>query len=69
MQAQFQRLCALDLAQRQALPGLDPARADIIPFGAAILLSFFHLSGTDRLLASDQDNLLGYARRFLPPGP
>lgn len=69
VQAQFQRLCALDLAQRKALPGLDPARADIIPFGAAILLSFFQLSGADRLLASDQDNLLGYARRFLTPEP
>ncbi len=67
VQTQFYRLCSLSLDQRKALPGLDPLRADIIPYGAAILLAFFQLSGVDRLVASEQDNLLGYVRRFLPP--
>ena len=57
------RLCAMPLEARKTLVGLNPERADIIPFGAAILCVFFDLSHAMHVTASDHDNLLGYARR------
>lgn len=62
------RLCALDLAQRRALPGLNPERADIIPFGCAILVSFFDLTGITQLFVSDRDNLYGALRALWAEG-
>lgn len=58
------RMLAMTLEQRRHIPGLQPQRADIICAGAAILLAFFELSGAEQVLASDSDNLMGYARRF-----
>lgn len=61
----FKRLCGMGLEDRKRLPGLSSERADIIPFGAAILLAFFQLSGAPRVLASDRDNLLGFIEKYL----
>jgi exopolyphosphatase / guanosine-5'-triphosphate,3'-diphosphate pyrophosphatase len=38
VEALADRLCGLPLAERRALPGLQPKRADVIPAGALILL-------------------------------
>lgn len=56
------RLCSMPLEARKQIVGLNPDRADIIPFGAAILCAFFDLSNVPHISASDSDNLLGYAR-------
>lgn len=58
------RLLGMTLEQRRQIPGLQPQRADIICAGAAILLAFFELSGVAQVLASDSDNLMGFARRY-----
>ena len=48
------RLAALPLAQRQALPGLEPARADVIVVGAIILSEILVWAGASELLVSDR---------------
>ncbi|MGE5494845.1 MAG: hypothetical protein ACM3S4_06050 [Burkholderiales bacterium] len=46
--------------QREELIGLDKNRADVIVFGAIILLEFMFASGSDRIIVSDRDNQEGY---------
>ncbi len=58
------RMLDMPLERRRQIPGLQPQRADIICAGAAILMAFFELSGAERVLASDSDNLMGYARQY-----
>lgn len=48
------RLSALPAAERAALPGLDPGRADIIVPGLCILEAFLRVSGCDRFRVSDR---------------
>ena len=48
------RLRVLSLAQRKALPGLDPARADVIVTGASIVAELLTWSGADTLIVSDR---------------
>ncbi len=54
------RLTSMSLGARRSITGLNPERADIIPYGAAILAAFFELSGATHVSVSDRDNLLGY---------
>ncbi len=61
----LERLCAMSLEQRRNLVGLPLARADIIPYGAAILLSLMRAAQADPILACDRDNLEGYMRRHM----
>ncbi len=63
----YQRICELagalfeaPLSVRKAMTGVPPARADIIPFGALILMSFMKRYGYDSLTVSDRDSLEGY---------
>ncbi|MDL2206095.1 Ppx/GppA family phosphatase [Eubacteriales bacterium OttesenSCG-928-N13] len=53
------KLCGMTMKQRQQVTGMNPARADIMPYGTAILCAFFALSGAQQLLASDKDALTG----------
>lgn len=46
--------------QREELIGLEKNRADVIVFGAIILLEFITASGSDRIIVSDRDNQEGY---------
>jgi exopolyphosphatase/guanosine-5'-triphosphate,3'-diphosphate pyrophosphatase len=57
------RLTGMTQAERLAIPGLIPERADIIPFGAAIAAGCFELTGAPFFSISDRDNLLGFLRR------
>jgi exopolyphosphatase/guanosine-5'-triphosphate,3'-diphosphate pyrophosphatase len=43
----------LTVAERGALPCLEPGRADLIVAGAAIVLATMDLGGVDRLVVSD----------------
>ncbi|HOV70473.1 MAG TPA: hypothetical protein PLZ84_09135, partial [Clostridia bacterium] len=53
-------LAAIGQAGRMNVKGLDPARADVICYGLAILVRFMKLYGFDQITASDRDNLEGY---------
>ena len=48
------RLCALTLADRRALPGLQPKRADVIPAGALILEAAAKRLGANEIRVSDR---------------
>lgn len=59
------RLCALPLDARRALPGLQPKRADVIPAGALILLEAVKALGVDACRVSDRGLRWGLlAHRF-----
>jgi exopolyphosphatase/guanosine-5'-triphosphate,3'-diphosphate pyrophosphatase len=52
--AMIRRLEALPSAERAALPGLDPGRAEIIVPGLCILESFLDFAGRERFRVSDR---------------
>ena len=69
VEAQFQRLASLPLAQRRELPGLEPERAPVIVAGAVIVREVLDRYGLDALEASERDILHGAALEAaaLPP--
>ncbi len=60
VQTLVDRLWNTPLAERKKMPGMDPTRADVIPFGAAIALAFLRAAKIPKLVASENDNLEGY---------
>jgi exopolyphosphatase / guanosine-5'-triphosphate,3'-diphosphate pyrophosphatase len=65
LQRLFLRLRVLPLAERKALPGLEPGRADVIVTGAAILTELYAWSGVDELLVSDRGVRWGLVLQIL----
>lgn len=63
------RLAAAPLAERRALPGLDPKRAETIVAGAAIVAAATRAMGADRLTVSERDILDGIALTVVGGGP
>ena len=59
------RLSALPLDARRAIPGLEPARADVIVAGAVIAQAVLAWAGADALLVSDRGVRWGLARAAL----
>lgn len=59
-------LLQMDMDARRRVRGMNPARADIMPFGLAILLAFFDLTGAPSVFARDRDNLLGFLMKKRP---
>lgn len=57
------RLAAMPLSEREALPGLQPKRADIIVHGIAILLAVMERFGIERVTVSEAGNLDGYMKK------
>jgi exopolyphosphatase / guanosine-5'-triphosphate,3'-diphosphate pyrophosphatase len=53
VEGQLHRLGALTVAERGALPCLEPGRADLILAGTAIVLATLDLLGLDRMIVSD----------------
>jgi exopolyphosphatase/guanosine-5'-triphosphate,3'-diphosphate pyrophosphatase len=53
IQAQLDRLGALTVVERAALPCLEPGRADLIVPGLAIVLATLDLVGIDQMVVSD----------------
>jgi len=47
------KLAALTCAQREALPGMEEGRGDLVPCGVEILLSLSRTLGCDGLRVSD----------------
>jgi len=58
------RLTSLDLAQRRALPGMEPARADVLVVGGAIARAVLHWSGAAELVVSDRGVRWGLAEEL-----
>lgn len=52
--AAIARLAALPLAERAALPGLDPGRAEIVIPGLCILEAFLEFAGREKFKVSDR---------------
>ncbi|HUL57981.1 MAG TPA: Ppx/GppA family phosphatase [Anaeromyxobacteraceae bacterium] len=50
----WDRLAALTVKERAALPGMEPKRADVILAGCAIVLEAMRATGFDRLTVSDR---------------
>jgi exopolyphosphatase/guanosine-5'-triphosphate,3'-diphosphate pyrophosphatase len=57
----FRQLKALTLAQRQAVPGLQPSRAGVIVPGIVILAELMELFGLSAIEVSEHDILYGAA--------
>lgn len=60
-------LCEMPVEERRLLIGLTPNRADIIPYGTAILLAVMRSAKASPVHACDHDNLEGYIRRNMLP--
>jgi len=58
------KLARLTLAERQALAGLEPKRADVIVVGAAIVREVLDWSGCTELVVSDRGVRWGLAERL-----
>ena len=62
--AYAERLRAMTVAERRALPYMHPGRADVIGAGALIWSSVLERSGVSSYLVSEADILYGIARRI-----
>jgi len=58
------RLASLTLAQRRTLPGMEPARADVLVVGSAIARAVLHWSGAADLVVSDRGVRWGLAEEL-----
>lgn len=54
------RLTGMSEAARREIPGLPTHRADVIPFGAAVLCATMEVTGAQTVYATDHDNLEGF---------
>jgi exopolyphosphatase/guanosine-5'-triphosphate,3'-diphosphate pyrophosphatase len=61
------RLLAASVAERREIPGMEPARADVLAAGAMILLSVMRTLEFSECLVSEADILDGLARSLLVP--
>jgi exopolyphosphatase/guanosine-5'-triphosphate,3'-diphosphate pyrophosphatase len=59
--AQLHRLASLPLAERRAVPALEPERAPVIVAGAVILTETLAFFGLDAIVVSERDILDGIA--------
>lgn len=62
------RLLSMPQAERLALRGMDPQRADILGGGALLLAMLLKKMGADSALVSESDNLEGYLALALRGG-
>ena len=58
------RFASLALAERSQLAGIDPARADVVPAGAALVEELLAWAGADELVVSDRGVRWGLAQRL-----
>jgi len=62
------RLASLTLAERKALPGMPPARAEVIAAGAVILFEAMQIARKDRIRVSERGVLFGLALEMAQEG-
>jgi len=53
LQDWYERLCPMSPRQREALPGMEAGRGDLIAAGLEIVLGILHATHSERLVASD----------------
>jgi len=53
LQAWYERLCPMTLLEREALPGMEPGRGDLIIAGLEIVLGIIPATHSERLVVSD----------------
>lgn len=58
-------LCAMPVARRAEVPGLDPARAPTIAGASLIVCAVLEAAGLDEMTVSERDLLDGLAMRYL----
>ena len=63
------RLAALPLDQRKALPAIDPKRADVIVAGAVLVDELLRFCGAERVVVSDRGVRWGLVVRALRQSP
>lgn len=63
IRAWIERLAAMPLDERKALPGMNPQRADILLAGSIIIEQIVSASGCGTAIVSTNDVLLGYLLR------
>jgi exopolyphosphatase / guanosine-5'-triphosphate,3'-diphosphate pyrophosphatase len=61
----FKRFCSVDLKTRKKIKGLEPARADIIIGGTALLIKILEMFGLESLIVSENDLLDGIVYSLL----
>lgn len=61
-------LARVPLAERRALPGLEPKRADVIVAGCIIALAYLERVGAERVTVSDRGLRWGLAERLASGG-
>lgn len=64
VEALYEKLRGMPLAERRALPGLEPMRADVIVLGALIVRSVLSWSGAGALVVSDRGVRWGLLERL-----
>jgi exopolyphosphatase/guanosine-5'-triphosphate,3'-diphosphate pyrophosphatase len=64
--AMGERLCAMTVAERAGIPGLEPGRAPIIHGACLIVRAVLERAGLDAMLVSERDLLDGVAMARLP---
>jgi exopolyphosphatase/guanosine-5'-triphosphate,3'-diphosphate pyrophosphatase len=62
------RLASLDLAARRVIPGMEPARADVLVVGSAIAQAVLQWSGAAELVVSDRGVRWGLAEELAAAG-
>ncbi len=60
-------LCRATVSERRGIPGLEPARAEVIPAGALIAAALLEVAGLDEMTVSERDILDGLALRAANP--
>jgi exopolyphosphatase/guanosine-5'-triphosphate,3'-diphosphate pyrophosphatase len=68
VQAEIDRLRVLPIEERRRLPGLEPARADVILAGALIVAAVMDAAGADVVHVSDRGVRWGLAYELLASG-
>ena len=61
-----ERLCAMTVAERARMPGLEPARAPIIAGACLIVRAVMERAGLDAMRVSERDLLDGVAMLHIP---
>lgn len=61
----LEKLFPMSFEERCRMPGMKVQRADILPYGLAILTAFMDLSGAPALTISDRGNLYGFIKRMM----
>jgi exopolyphosphatase/guanosine-5'-triphosphate,3'-diphosphate pyrophosphatase len=59
-------LCAMTVAERAEVPGLDPARAPTIAGATVIVAAVMEVARLDRMTVSERDLLDGVAIAHMP---